>query len=280
MLRTENPLSPTRRASSPLMSPEKLLELSAAAPEVRELAWKAFYPRARAIAAAKLRKHFGLRAGIDDQDADDAVDAAIGILYRRSLLAPPSNPVNQPYALLVSISVHLLPKYWKQRKRERELTERIARFYPESFESNYEDFSEPRPNAYAENFARWLALQFEKSLPTMPKAIKAGMIGTLFRETGLIHLLDVTLDTLPEARRRHCRLYHDIGLSTTQIAQRCGCGPSNISNSLRRCWVAFNDSQTFQYALEQIADGRYVRHVPPVVPQRSEAQYSPTGAES
>ena len=88
----------------------------------------------------------------------------------------------------------------------------------------------------------------------LAKEIRAGMLGTLFRDAGRIEALEDTLAAFPNARRRICRLYHIEGVAASQIALQSDCGPSNISNSLRRCWLAFNTSATFRRALEEITD--------------------------
>lgn len=230
-------------------------DLSSPDAALRERAWSEFYPRARAIVASKLRGHFGLKPGRDDQDADDAIDAAFGILYRRCVLAPPDNPVRQPYALLVGICIHLLPKAWKRRRREHEIHKRVARPRSTAASAATDEILAPDPNDLARHLAQWLLLQLDKQRDAMPREIKAGMLGTLFRSAGLGSVLDHALASLPEARRRHCRLYHDAGLTTSQIATLCGCGPSNISNNLRRCWLVFNASPSVRRALEQIANG-------------------------
>ena len=58
---------------------DRASDLSSRDPMVRESAWSWFYPKARAIAASKLRNHYGLRAGFDDQDVDDTIDASMVI---------------------------------------------------------------------------------------------------------------------------------------------------------------------------------------------------------
>ena len=241
------------RKSLKLLSAQQVADLGSQDPIARETAWAAFYPRARVIAASKLRNHYGLRAKFDDQDIDDTVDAAIGILYRRCVLSTAENPVRQPYALLVSICVHLLPKAWKKRKRDREIVALIAAVSPGfSFPIAVDEY-DPCAHSHASGLAHWLLVQLDKRQAKMPREIKAGLLGTLFKEAGLLELLDDVLDRFPEARRRHCRMYHYEGHTTNEIAERCGCGPSNISNNLRRSWLVFQSSPEIRQGLEEIA---------------------------
>ncbi len=130
--------------------------------------------------------------------------------------------------------------------------ERIARNRPELSTPAAGDCHEPDPNAQARSFAHWLLLQLDKALPTMPKEIRAGMLGTLFLDAGRTEALEETLAAFPKARRRICMLYHIEGVAASQIALQSDCGPSNISNSLRRCWMAFNSSAAFRRALRKL----------------------------
>jgi DNA-directed RNA polymerase specialized sigma24 family protein len=175
-----------------------------------------------------------------------------------------------PEAYLTTLSVHCLHEIWKGNGKRRRLIEQLGPGRPDrrrgrdgaaieriparSSRPGEDPTDVPDANLPSREilFARWLLDQLDGSLEHMPRQIEPGALGALLRN--LPHL-DEALAQLPPKRAYYNWLFHVRGLSTSQIAQKCGCCDQNISNNLRNGWCALKKSGTFREGLQLIAAG-------------------------